>query len=330
MGMDASMTTKVAAGKSPYRVELSPPDISGYRAGNTGVEYITTFDSSVAGPHVMVNAVTHGNEICGAIAVDRLFKMNVRPTRGKLSLSFANVEAYHAWDPQHPHGNRYVDEDFNRVWTTATLDGPRDSAELRRARAMRAVIDDVDLLLDIHSMHDPHGPVMICGALGKGIAFARDVGLPEFIVSDKGHANGTRMRDYGGFGDASSTKNALLVECGQHWEAAAEDVAWQCTWRFLRATNCVDQALADQQIDPAPLPPAKVVCVTDALIANSADYRFREGTQGLDIIARRGDLIAYDGGNPVLAPYDNCVLIMPTLMHVKPGLTVVRIGQLST
>jgi predicted deacylase len=326
--LGTNMTTKVAVGASPYRVELSPPDISAYRAGNTGVEYITTFDSGVAGPHVMVNAVTHGNEICGAIAVDRLFKMNVRPTRGRLSLAFANVEAYHAWNPKHPHGNRYVEEDFNRVWTPATLDGSRQSVELHRARAMRPIIDDVDLLLDIHSMQDPHGPVMICGALEKGIAFARDVGFPEFIVSDKGHANGTRMRDYGEFGESASAKNALLVECGQHWEAAAADVAWQSTWRFLRATKCVDDGLAESQIAPALVPVPKVVRITDALIANSADYRFREGTKGLDIIARRGDLIAQDGGNPVLAPYDNCVLIMPTLLHVTPGLTVVRIGQL--
>jgi hypothetical protein len=50
----------------------------------------------------------------------------------------------------------------------------------------------------------------------------------------------------------------------------------------------------------------------------------------MDIIARAGDVIAHDGGKPVLAPYDNCVLIMPTLVHVKPGLTVVRIGQLNS
>jgi hypothetical protein len=87
--------------------------------------------------------------------------------------------------------------------------------------------------------------------------------------------------------------------------------------------------LADSLIDKAALPAPKVVRVTDALVANSADYRFRDGTKGLDIIARRGDVIAHDGGTPVLAPYDNCVLIMPTLIHVKPGLTVVRIGQLS-
>ena len=27
-----------------YRVELTPPDIEPYRAGNTGIEYVTTFD----------------------------------------------------------------------------------------------------------------------------------------------------------------------------------------------------------------------------------------------------------------------------------------------
>lgn len=318
----------IAVGGSPYRVELSPPDISAYRAGNSRIEYVTTFDSGKAGPHVMINAVTHGNEICGAIAVDRLFKMNLRPSVGKLSLSFANVDAYHRWDHAHPHANRCIDEDFNRVWTSETLDGSRDSIELRRARTMRPIIDDVDYLLDIHSMHDPHGPVMICGSLGKGIAFSRQVGVPEFIVSDRGHNNGTRMRDYGGFGDPQSNKNALLVECGQHWEYAAENVAWQTAWRFLRATGCVNQELAASEIDQTTPPPTKVVRVTDALIANSANYRFRDGTKGLDIIAKQGDVIAHDDGKAVLAPYDNCVLIMPTLVHVKPGLTVVRIGKL--
>src|SRR5260370_714527 len=83
----------------------------------------------------------------------------------------------------------------------------------------------------------PH--VLISGPLDKGIAFAFDVGIPEHVVSDVGHANGTRMRDYGGFGDPASPKNALLVECGQHWERSSERVAWQTTWRFLRQLGVV-------------------------------------------------------------------------------------------
>ena len=318
----------IKPGASPYTVELSPPDISAYRQGNSGVEYVTTFDSGKPGPHVMVNAVTHGNELCGAIAVDRLFKMNVQPTRGKLTLAFANVAAFHSFNPALPHASRFIDEDFNRVWTPATLDGPRQSAELTRARAMRPVIDQIDFLLDIHSMHDPHGPVMISGPLDKGIALSKQTGVPEFIVADAGHANGTRMRDYGGFGDPASGKAALLVECGQHWERASGELAWQTTWRFLRALDVVDRALAESQIDRATVPAQKVVRVTEAVIANGKDFKFADGLRGLSVVEKRGDLIATDEGKPVAAPYDNCVLIMPTLIHVKPGLTAVRLGRL--
>ncbi len=320
--------TVTAPGTSPYTVELAPPDISAYRAGNTGIDYVTTFDSGKTGPHVMVNAVTHGNELCGALAVDRLFKAGTRPARGKLTLSFANIDAFLRFDPARPHASRFVDEDFNRVWSPATLDGPRQSAELTRARAMRPLIDKIDFLLDIHSMHDPHGPVMISGPLAKGIALSKRVGIPEFVVADTGHANGTRMRDYGGFGDADSPKAALLVECGQHWERSSEALAWQTTWRFLSALNVVDRDRALAEIEGAPVPAQKIVRVTDALIAGSLDYQFAAGLKGLSIIAKKGDLIALDAGQPVQAPYDDCVLIMPTLVHVKPGLTAVRIGRI--
>ena len=52
-----------------YPVELTAPDISSWRAGNTGIPYMTTLDSGLPGSHAMVLALTHGNELCGAIAV---------------------------------------------------------------------------------------------------------------------------------------------------------------------------------------------------------------------------------------------------------------------
>ena len=55
-----------------YPIETKAPDITPYRKGNTGVDYVTTLDSGRDGPHVLVVAVTHGNEICGA-PVARLY-----------------------------------------------------------------------------------------------------------------------------------------------------------------------------------------------------------------------------------------------------------------
>ena len=309
-------------------VELKAPDIEPHRHSATGVDFIHTFEAARPGPHVMVVSLTHGNEICGAIVVDRLLREALRPTRGRLTLAFANVEAFSRFDPANPFASRFVDEDFNRVWTPATLDGPRDSTELRRARQLRPFVENADFLLDIHSMLEPSPPVMISGPLDKGVRFAFDIGIPEHIVSDTGHANGTRMRDYGGFGDPASPKNSLLVECGQHWERAAANVAWQTVWRFLRHLDVVDRALADAQIDPVAPPRQKLIKVTDAVIASTPSFRFAKPFTGLEIVPRRGDVIAYDGEQPVLAPYDNCVLVMPVPNNIKTGLTAVRLGKL--
>ena len=312
---------------NPFPVELDAPDIQPHRRSSTGTDFIHTFESGKPGPHVMVNALTHGNEICGAIAVDRLLREGLRPTRGTLTLAFANVEAYSRFDRERPFATRFVDEDFNRVWTPATLDGPRHSVELDRARQLRPFIDAADYLLDIHSMLEPSPAVMICGPLDKGIRFAFDIGLPEHVVSDTGHANGTRMRDYGGFGDPASPKNAQLIECGQHWEKKSAVVAWQTTWRFLRALDVVDRERAAKEIDDK-VAPQKLVRVTDAVVANSPSFRFAREFTGLDVIERRGDVIAWDGETAVRAPYDNCVLIMPVPHNIKTGLTAVRLGRI--
>ena len=310
-------------------VELKAPDIGAHRRSATGTDYVHTFESGKPGPHVLVNALTHGNEICGAIVVDRLLREGLRPTRGTLTLAFANVEAFSRFDPKNPYATRFVDEDFNRVWTPDVLEGKRDSVELARARALRPVIESADYLLDIHSMLEPSPPVMICGPLEKGIRFAFDVGIPEHVVSDMGHANGTRMRDYGGFGDPESPKNALLVECGQHWERDAERVAWQTTWRYLRHLGVVDAAHAAREIEE-PVAAQRLVRVTEAVIASTPSFRFAKPFSGMEVVPREGDVIAWDGDQAVRAPYDNCVLVMPVPNNVKTGLTAVRLGRLET
>ena len=154
-------------------LNLVAPDISAYAKGNTGLDYVTTFDSGVPGPHVMVNALTHGNELCGAITLDALFRLDLRPTRGKLTFGFANISAYLRFDPTRPAASRFVDEDFNRLWSNDVLDSPRRSLELTRARAYRPLIDTVDFLLDLHSMQQASPALMLSGPLAKGRALAR-------------------------------------------------------------------------------------------------------------------------------------------------------------
>lgn len=309
-----------------YSVDIEAPDISAYRAGNTGIDYATTFESPLPGPHVMITAVVHGNELCGAHALDFLFRNEVRPVRGRLTLAFVNVAAYLSFDPDNPTDSRYVDEDFNRVWAEDVLDGGRDSTECRRARQIRPLVDDVDLLLDIHSMQNPTMPLMMAGLLEKGRALARQVGCPAAVISDAGHAAGTRLRDYAAFGDPASQKNALLVECGQHWEESSIGVAIETTLRFLKATGVADRDFIERHLGAGVPPPQKFVEVTEAVPITTAEFHFTEDFLGMEVIAKAGTVIATDDGKDVATPYDDCVLIMPSRRRVV-GQTAVRLGR---
>jgi predicted deacylase len=311
-----------------YPVELNPPDIEPYRAGNTGVEYVTTFDGGGAGPHVLVTALTHGNEICGAIALDRLFRSGLRPRQGKLTLAFDNVAAYHSFNPRYPVASRFVDEDFNRLWDGATLDGPRQSTELTRARALRPFVDAADFLLDIHSMQHATAPLMLAGTLDRSVALARRVGIPELIICDVGHAAGKRMRDYGSFGDPASPKTALLIEAGQHWQQRTGEVATNVMLRFLTALGTLtrDDAAALGGADFAAQPRQRVIEVTEAVTIVGDRFEFVADFRGLEVLTPKGTVIGRDGGREVRTPYDDCVLIMPSRRSGR-GQTAVRLGR---
>ncbi|HWB47618.1 MAG TPA: succinylglutamate desuccinylase/aspartoacylase family protein [Stellaceae bacterium] len=311
-----------------YHVELTAPDIAPYRAGNTGVDYVTTFTAAEPGPHVGVFGLTHGNEICGAITLDKLFRANVRPRRGKLTLAFNNVGAYREFDPRYPIASRYIDEDFNRLWSPATLDGPRNSAELQRARAMRPIVEAVDYLLDLHSMQYATAPLMLAGLLAKSVTLARQLGIPELIMCDAGHAAGPRMRDYGAFADPASPKTALLIEAGQHWETRAAEVATDVTLRFLIALGTVtrDDVAALGGPDFAASPRQRVIRVTEAVTITGSRFEFVAPYVGLEVIPQQGTLIGRDGDREVRTPYDDCILIMPSRRLIR-GQTAVRLGR---
>jgi len=321
--MSADQPIERLANEHP--VELEAPDIARYAAGTDGVPYVHTFNADVPGPHVAVTALVHGNELCGAIALDRLLRARVRPVRGRLSFAFVNVAAFEAFSPDNPNATRWIEEDCNRLWSHTLLEGVEDTVERSRARELRAFIDSVDLLLDIHSMQQRTEPLMLAGTAEKGIALARAVGTPEVIVIDEGHAAGPRLRDYDGFSDPDSPKNALLVECGQHWEKAAVTVALDTAARFLRVTGAVGPQALAEHVRPAPAC-QRVLEITDRVTICADAFTFARRFVGMEVLPQAGTLIGHDGQRSVVTPYDDCVLLMPS-KRLWRGQTAVRLGR---
>ena len=313
--------------KGHHPIEISPPDISPYKSGNTGVDYVHVIDSGQPGPSVVVQALTHGNEFCGAIALDVFLKEKIKPIHGKLTLAFANVAAFARFDFDDPDRSRYIDEDYNRVWSDDALLGPRDSAELRRARELRPFVDAADYLLDLHSMHEPCRPIMVCAKSDKSAAFSRRIGVPGDLLIDTGHPAGLRMIERGAFNDPVSPRTAVLIECGQHWEKSAADVAVDTLFRFLHATGAVNASICKSHTRLARPAVQRIVRVTEPVVAKSMNLKFPYLFKGLEVIPKAGTVVASDGDTVWKTPYDECVMVMPSLAHVKPGTTVLRLGR---
>ena len=279
------------------------------------------------GPHVALVALTHGNELAGAIALDRLLRAGIRPLRGRLTLGFANLAAFERFDPRQPTASRFLDEDLNRVWDASVLDGPRQSSELQRAREMRPLIDSVDVLLDLHSMLWPSDPLILCGVTPKGRALALAVGTPPLVVADSGHISGPRMIDYARFTDPNAPQAAVLVEAGQHWERATVEITLASIAGLLHHLKMVDP-----EVVPPPLrirEPSRFAEVTMPVTANTASFAFVQAFRGGDIVPQRNTLIAMDGTTEIRTPHDQCLLVMPSPRPSR-GHTAVRLARFAT
>jgi len=312
--------------------ELPAPDISAWRAGNTGTEGVWHFDSGLPGRQVMISALVHGNELCGAWALKGLLEAGLRPLQGTLTLVFANLDAFDRFDASAHDASRFTDEDLNRQWSDARIDAG-DTNERRRAAALRPFVRQVDWLLDLHSMHEPSAPLLLTGVQPRNLVLAKQMGAPAHIVVDAGHKDGTRLRDYGRFGlpdEEAGDSRSLLVECGFHGDPASRAVAQDQCLRFLLASEVIDEAEAQRLLPGWRLPAAAeqfALTVTGPVVAKSQGFRFNAPFTGLERFPQAGTVIGDNDGEPVATPYDDCVLVMPSVRQARAGVTVVRFAR---
>jgi Succinylglutamate desuccinylase / Aspartoacylase family len=312
------------------KFELPAPELSACRTGNTTVPGVWHFDSGQPGRAVLVTALIHGNELCGAWALLMALQAGLRPRRGSLTLAFCNLAAFDGFDAQQPDDSRCVDEDLNRVW--GEMPWRNDAAlsiERQRALQLLPFVETSDWLLDLHSMHAPGPPLVLTGLQPRHAELAREIGTPELLVTDAGHAAGKRLRDHGRFGQtADDGSRALLIECGFHGELAARDVAVDMLGRFLVASECVDAGdVPAHWLRPRPLK-QRLLHVTHTVTVLPGDTpSFHRAFQTGQCLPDEGTLLGWNGGQPFHTPYSDCTLVMPSLHHAKVGTTLVRLAR---
>lgn len=289
-------------------LEVLPRDLSPYREGGTGIDWVHRFESGRPGPHVMINALTHGNEFCGMVAATHLLDSGVRPLIGTLTVSFANVEAYQSFDPARPFESRQLVHNMNRIWSDAWLDGPEDSPELKRARVMRPAVAAADHILDLHSTAQEVQPFWVYPARPCNGAAALALGRPAVhLVMPQGLGSGTPLIQHGLHGRDEHPGVALVAECGQHFRQASADLAIEVTLDFLAHFGLIERPEGSR---PAAAP-AQRFELLQTWVVRDAGFRFVRPLVGFETFAR-GELIATDGADEVRAPCDDCTVLMPT------------------
>jgi predicted deacylase len=255
---------------------------------------------------VLINALTHGNEICGMVAATHLLDHAVRPKIGTLTVSFAHIEAYNAFDPAKPFENRQIVHNLNRIWSDEMLDGAEDSPELRRARELRPVLASADHILDIHSTSQDVEPFWVYPDFERNARVALAIGLPSVhLVMPNGLGSGTPIIQHGRHAGSDAPGAAMVAECGQHFKRTAADVATEVTLRFLAHFGLIDPTPA------SPLVPQRRFQLLQTHVVKSEAFHFTRPLIGFETFAK-DELIAVNGPDEIRAPCDDCTVFMPT------------------
>ncbi|MCA3153956.1 MAG: succinylglutamate desuccinylase/aspartoacylase family protein [Burkholderiales bacterium] len=279
------------------------------------------------GPQVLVLGAVHGNEICGTRAIERVLREiddgSLKIERG--SVTFIPVTNPLAYALKQRMGERNLNRNMR------VMDTPQDFED-RIAAVLCPLLDKHDALLDLHSFHTPGIPFALVGPLNnsgtlepftraeeesrlvahlgprrivegwmetyaKGVQ-RRRAALMEggSLQADESYGIGTTeyIRARGGYG--------VTLECGQHDDPQAPEVAYHAIQQTLALLGLIDRA------PQPPAPDFEVLKLVDVIDREHADDQFVKPWTSFDPVSA-GEVIGLrQNGSAVQAPADGFVV----------------------
>ncbi len=293
---------------------------------------ILSWRSPQPGPRVLVLGAVHGNETCGTQGILRLAAELDSGARELQcgSLSMVPITNALAYRRQQRNGDRNLNRN---LYPNAQ---PQDFED-RLANVLCPLIAEHDVLLDLHSFQAQGGEPFVMlgpednqGTLEPFAHAAREQALalrlgPRRIVEgwlqtyavgvqrrlertgngDRAHLLSTDpkygvgtteyMRSQGGY--------ALTLECGQHQDPAAPEVAYQAILRTLAQVGLLAGAAT-----PAPSTDIQFLRLSEVTDRLHAGDRFTQPWTSFDAVRQGQAIGTRHDGTPVNAPADGFVV----------------------
>ncbi len=261
--------------------------------------HVRTFTGAAAGPRFLTLGAIHGNEKCGTEAISRLITELdagiVTLTAGTLTcVPVCNPEAY-------AQDLRYVEQNLNRIITPHQKPS---CVEHHRANEVIALINDCDIMLDLHSYSAGVKPFLFLDKEDDAHrAYASVLGIPEWVAgwndayAAMGDLNSGDTVSYA----HSQGKIATLVECGIHSDPAGGGVGY----RALRAA-LAHFGLTDAYPLHSDMP---MISRLTSIVTKDREGDFVRDWQHLDQVME-GEVVArYADGEDIKAPHDGVVIL---------------------
>lgn len=251
-------------------------------------------------PYIGVCGSVHGNEPCGASAVERLARElregTLETGTGTLFLIHANPEAT-------SQDRRYTAEgdDLNRLWDFSFIRSLRKEAwgyEHHRVIELKEVLGDLDVFLDLHSAATSTPPFAVSNGVPAADEIARRIGVSFLVQSWYGLADQVII----GFLKLADVP-ALSVECGAHGDPDISDNAYRIALNFLRVTGALNDGT-----DPASND-MRTVHVIETITKPSTDFHFGSAWTGFQEL-ESGALIGRDRVTEIRATR-RCYTVLP-------------------
>jgi predicted deacylase len=294
-----------------------------------------SYDSLAPGTRLVITGAVHGNETCGTRAIERVLR---EIDAGEIVIAAGSVTFVPIVNPlAYAKRERSGDRNLNR--NLFPKENPVDFED-RVANALCPLLARHEALLDLHSTRgrtepfalvgppDNDGPVEPFRHSAKERALARRLGVKRFVQgwlstyargverrrregsgtsanSDARYGVGTTefMRSVGGY--------AITLECGQHDEPGAVDVAYRAIRNALAFLGHVEDP------PPPPVQAYEALRIQEVIDRAHPGDRFEREWASFDSLAP-GDVIAHRHDGTVLRAGARGRILFPDV-GAKPG-----------
>lgn len=273
------------------------------------------------GPTIIALAGVHGNEPTSIKAIEHVLD-KIGGLEEKFSGTFigirGNLEAL-------KKGERFIDEDMNRIWFTSILDKVRRTpfdevltAERRETKAVLEIIDPIILnenksdpviFADLHTFSSENGLFAISARTSENVELLSNLKVPLIFGIEKA-LHGTALKYVQNAGNIG-----FAFEAGMHFSERAEFNATAGMYTLLIASGCIEASyipdyepykefLAQQTAGL----PEKVEFVYKHIIEQDDKFKMRPGFKNFDQV-RKGDWLANDKLGKIEAQVDGYILM---------------------